>query len=69
MPDAASTFNRLRKVLQGSYFFQSLKPGELDELISRLRMVRVQKGYEIVKQGDPGDSFYLIAAGQVSVWA
>jgi len=68
MSDAASTFNRLRSVLQGTYFFQSLKLNELDELIGHLRMVRVQKGYEIVKQGDPGDAFYLIAAGKVSVW-
>ena len=65
MSDAASTFNRLRSVLQNTYFFQSLKLNELDELIGHLRMVRVQKGYEIVKQGDPGDAFYLIAAGKV----
>ena len=41
---------------------------ELDELIGHLRMIRVQKGYEIIKQGDPGDAFYLIASGKVSVW-
>jgi CRP-like cAMP-binding protein len=41
---------------------------ELDELIGHLRMIRVQKGYEIIKQGDPGDAFYLIAQGKVSVW-
>jgi CRP-like cAMP-binding protein len=68
MSDAASIFNRLRSVLQNTYFFQALKLNELDELIGHLRMVRVQKGYEIVKQGDPGDAFYLIAAGKVSVW-
>ena len=68
MSDAASIFNRLRRVLQNTYFFQSLKMNELDELIGHLRMVRVQKGYEIIKQGDPGDAFYLIASGKVSVW-
>ena len=68
MSDAASIFNRLRSVLQNTYFFQALQLNELDELIGHLRMVRVQKGYEIVKQGDPGDAFYLIAAGKVSVW-
>jgi CRP-like cAMP-binding protein len=68
MSDAASIFSRLRSVLQNTYFFQALKLNELDELIGHLRMVRVQKGYEIVKQGDPGDAFYLIAAGKVSVW-
>jgi CRP-like cAMP-binding protein len=68
MTDTAHIFSRLRQVLQDDYFFQVLKMNELDELIGHLRMVRVQKGYEIIKQGDQGDAFYLIAAGKVSVW-
>src|SRR5271154_1647 len=68
MSEPNSVFARLRQVLQNTYFFQSLKMNELDELIGHLRMVRVQKGYEIIKQGDPGDAFYLIASGKVSVW-
>ncbi len=68
MTDTTSVFSRLRHVLQNTYFFQSLKMNELDELIGHLRMIRVQKKYEIIKQGDPGDAFYLIAAGKVSVW-
>jgi CRP-like cAMP-binding protein len=68
MSDTNSIFSRLRSVLQNTYFFQSLKMSELDELIGHLRMIRVQKGYEVIKQGDPGDAFYLIASGKVSVW-
>ena len=68
MSDTNSIFGRLRSVLQNTYFFQSLKMSELDELIGHLRMIRVQKGYEIIKQGDPCDAFYLIASGKVSVW-
>jgi len=68
MTDTASVFSRLRSVLQNTYFFQSLKLNELDELIGHLRMIRVQKGYEIIKQGDPGDAFYLVASGKVSIW-
>ncbi|HXL73425.1 MAG TPA: cyclic nucleotide-binding domain-containing protein [bacterium] len=68
MSETNSIFGRLRQVLQNTYFFQSLKMSELDELIGHLRMIRVQKGYEIIKQGDPGDAFYLIASGKVSVW-
>jgi CRP-like cAMP-binding protein len=55
-------------VLQEAYFLQFLKMSELDELIAHLRMIRVQKGYEIICQGNPGDAFYLIASGRVSVW-
>ena len=67
MKESSSIFGRLRDVLQHTYFFQSLKFHELDELIGGLRMIRVQKGYEVIKQGDPGDAFYLIASGKVSV--
>ena len=41
---------------------------ELDKLVGCLRAVRVFKGFEIIRQGDPGDAFYLIASGRVSVW-
>jgi len=67
MSDPNSIFHRMRDVLRHTYFFQSLKMHELDELIGGLRMIRVQKGYEIIKQGDPGDAFYLIASGRVSI--
>ncbi len=67
MTDASSIFHRMREVLRNTYFFQALKMHELDELIGGLRMIRVQKGYEIIRQGDPGDAFYLIATGKVSV--
>jgi CRP-like cAMP-binding protein len=41
---------------------------ELDQLVGALRAMRVFKGFEIIRQGDPGDAFYLIATGRVSVW-
>jgi len=41
---------------------------ELDKLMDALRPMRVFKGFEIIRQGDPGDAFYLIASGRVSVW-
>ncbi len=46
-----------------------MSPKELDQLLACLRAMRVFKGYEIIRQGDPGDAFYLIASGRVSVWA
>jgi len=68
MAEQHSIFTQLRGVLRDTYFFQALKVHELDELIGGLRMIRVQEGYEIIRQGDPGDAFYLIASGRVSVW-
>jgi len=68
MDPTSAIFKHLRRVLQRTYFLTSLGPKELDELVANLRPMRVFKGFEIIRQGDPGDSFYLIAAGKVSVW-
>lgn len=68
MQPTSAIFQHLRRVLQQAYFLQFLGPKELDKLMTCLRAVRVFKGYEIIRQGDPGDAFYLIASGRVSVW-
>ncbi len=68
MQPTSAIFGHLRRVLQQAYFLQYMGPKELDKLMSCLRAVRVFKGYEIIRQGAPGDAFYLIASGRVSVW-
>jgi CRP-like cAMP-binding protein len=57
----------LLTALRGSDLFQDLTPAEMDELIIHLRMIRTQKGFEIIRQGDSWDSFYVILKGRVSV--
>jgi len=59
---------RLRQILKKTYFFQSLKMNELDDLISHIRAASFQKGSAVIKQGEAGNAFYLIATGRVSVW-
>jgi CRP-like cAMP-binding protein len=59
---------RLGQILKKAYFFESLKMHELDELVGHMRSQKALKGQAIIKQGDPGLSFYLIATGRVSVW-
>lgn len=68
MESTSAIFKHLRRVLQQAYFLQAMSPKELDKLMSCLRAMRVFKGYPIIRQGDPGDAFYLIASGRVSVW-
>lgn len=64
----SAIFKHLRRVLQQAYFLQSMSMKEIDKLMTCLRAMRVFKGFEIIRQGDPGDAFYLIATGLVSVW-
>ena len=68
MEPTSAIFKHLRRVLQQTYFLQFLTMKELDKLMACLNAMRVFKGFEVVKQGDPGDAFYLIASGRVSVW-
>lgn len=68
MLPTSAIFSHLRRVLQRTYFLQYMNMIEIDRLVGCLRAVRVFKGYEIIRQGDLGDAFYLIATGRVSVW-
>lgn len=68
MEPTSAIFQHLRRVLQQAYFLQSMGLNELDKLMVCLKPMRVFKGFEIIRQGDPGDAFYLIASGRVSVY-
>ncbi|HEY5038208.1 MAG TPA: cyclic nucleotide-binding domain-containing protein [bacterium] len=68
MLPTSAIFSHLRRVLQQAYFLESMNTKELDKLIDCLHPMRVFKGFEIIKQGDPGNAFYFIASGKVSVW-
>jgi CRP-like cAMP-binding protein len=57
----------LRSTLKRVDFFYSLNFAQLDELINALKRTTAKKGQELIKQGDVGDKFFIIAAGEVSV--
>lgn len=58
---------RLLSLLKSSDLFHDLTREEMGRLIIHLRMIRTQKGFEIIRQGDSWDSFYVILSGKVSV--
>ena len=65
-PAEKSNFSLL-SALRSSDLFQDLAASEMDQLLIHLRMIRTQKGFEIIRQGDSWDSFYVILSGRVSV--
>lgn len=67
MSEFDSALPRLLSILRESDLFQGLTTPEMDNLITHLRMIRTQKGFEIIRQGDSWDSFYVIISGRVSV--
>jgi CRP-like cAMP-binding protein/Zn-dependent protease len=65
-PGIAERLQTVERLRQFSLFAQ-LSSRELDELASRLRPLRFPAGEIVVKEGDPGDAFYLIDSGQAEV--
>ena len=68
-PNAAkSPIRKLRDCLQSVDFLRQLKLDELDQLMGALKKRTCPAGYTVLKQGDPGDAFYMISSGEVEVW-
>lgn len=57
------------KFLKQATPFREIAPASLAELANRLRAERVPAGAVIVRQGDPGDTCYLVRTGRVEVVA
>jgi putative peptide zinc metalloprotease protein len=47
--------------------FRELSPAELDLLLVRLSPVNVQVGEAVIRQGEPGQRFYVVRSGRVEV--
>jgi MFS family permease len=55
------------ELLRGVPMFAPLPPTALETVASALRRVRYPPGTEIVRAGEPGDDFYVLARGEVGV--
>ena len=55
------------KVLGGVEMFKALRPEEMETLVRALHEVTFEKGHRIIKQGEQGDSFYILKSGTVQV--
>ena len=46
---------------------EPLPPATIEELASHVVQVHVSAGDVVIRQGDPGDRFYVVTGGQVEV--
>jgi MFS family permease len=65
--DAAAAPDRELALLRGISFFAPLPRPVLEGLAGRLRPVHVGAGQQVFSQGDQGDRFYVIGAGEVDI--
>ncbi len=61
------TIEETEEVIRKIDFLQDLKEEERDDVAGRLKLLLYSEGVEIIKQGDVGDSFYIIKSGEVEV--
>ena len=47
--------------------FAALPPAHIDQLLQRFQRIRVKRGDVVVRQGEPGDYYYLIERGRCEV--
>jgi CRP-like cAMP-binding protein len=55
------------EVLRGNPIFAPLPQATLEQLAESLDEVRVTAGEDVVRQGEPGDRFYLVKEGMLGV--
>lgn len=54
--------------LHGNRLGDILKPSEVDKVVAHLENEEFTDGSVIIRQGNTGDSFYIIKSGNVAVW-
>ncbi len=58
-----------RHLIEGVAFLAVLPPAAIDDLAERLRLRELNAGDVLFREGDPGEGFYIIESGEVSVIA
>jgi hypothetical protein len=65
--DAAVTPGRQLELLTAIAMFRPLPAATLESLAARLEPLRVHAGDTVIRQGDAGDRFFVVAAGELDV--
>jgi MFS family permease len=65
--DTEPAHTRELQLLRSISIFSPLSPPVLERLASRLVPVHVPAGEEVVRKGESGDRFYIVAAGEIEV--
>ncbi|GLD99921.1 hypothetical protein PINS_up008649 [Pythium insidiosum] len=57
----------IREIVKGNFLFSHLSEDKILEVISVLKRVPVKAGDIVIRQGTPGDTFYLVDTGEFEV--
>ncbi len=54
---------KIQKRLEEAFMFSSLNKEEFEIVIDAMQSVKVEKGKDIIKEGDDGDNLYVVESG------
>ena len=57
----------LKKILHSQFIFSNLSPECLNSTISKMNFYAVDPKTEVITQGKPGDTFFIVASGRLEV--
>lgn len=55
------------RLVRGIKFFAAMNMGLLEKILALVGVYAFKKGENVCRQGDPGDSFYVVGAGRLKV--
>ena len=58
---------KMKATLTSHAIFGGMEPEIIDKLVTAMRVNKVKAGEEVIKQGDPGDAFYIVGDGALVV--
>jgi rhodanese-related sulfurtransferase len=68
LPNADATVRSRLQQLRYPGIFKNLPFTNVVEVFQRMTARAVKAGEEIIRQGEPGDAFYIIESGRAEVW-
>ena len=60
-------YGHLARAMRKVEFFAPLNVGELEQIVKYIMLCRYKPGESVFRQGEPGDAFYIIYDGSVTV--
>ena len=67
VPKSESTKYTILSVFKKHFLFSSMQDYELEDIICAMSVKYVEEGEVIIKEGDPGDLFYVLEEGSVAI--
>ena len=67
MPKTAEEIERIKAAVRANFLFQHLNETQAQQVYDVMKRVPVKKGEVVIRQGDAGDWFYVVDAGEFAV--